>query len=232
MADTTAISWRSGVPVSDVYDDIYFSSESGLREASHVFLEGNNLPKRWAGIDRNFHIIETGFGTGLNFVASWKLWHENAAGHGARLYYTSIEKHPLSKNDIQLAFAMWPELSGYADEFINEYDVRHKDSLVVLLGGGMAELCLIFGDAREVLPDITTKADAWFLDGFTPAKNPDMWNDGIYKNMARLTNPGGSFATFTSVGNVRRGLQNNGFCVHKVPGFGRKRHMLVGEFMG
>ncbi len=220
------ISWQDGVPVSDIYGDIYFSRESGLQETNYVFIEGNFLPSRWLNIKDNFHIIETGFGTGLNFFAAWKLWRE--MDNGMELHFTSIEKHPLSLSDIQTAISIWPEFNKFMDEFSAQYPALLQGETNMILDNGRVHLHLSWGDVNEIAGRLNKPADAWFLDGFAPAKNPDMWNNNLYKDMARLTLPGGTFATFTAVGDVRRGLQENGFIVKKVPGFGKKRHILIG----
>lgn len=220
------IIWIDGAPTSDIYDDVYFSEENGLAETNHVFLEGNNLRDCWRK-NLDFHIIETGFGTGLNFFASWKLWRE--LGCDATLNYTSVEKHPLNISDIKKAISMWPELDSYLQEFAGQYPNNLEDVSTFNFDNNKVQLCILWDDVNNALSSITTPANAWFLDGFSPAKNPDMWSDNLYKHMRRLTALGGTFATFTAAGNVRRGLQNNGFNVNKVPGFGRKRHILVGN---
>jgi tRNA 5-methylaminomethyl-2-thiouridine biosynthesis bifunctional protein len=223
---TTKITWQDGVPFSPEFGDIYFSKESGLAETNHVFLSGNNLPTRWQN-RQNFTIIETGFGTGLNFFATWKLWQETAAPK-AVLNYISIEKYPLTADEIRKAISLWPELDVYVEEFCSHYTNKsalqnHK------LNDGRINLTLIFDDVATALPHLQTAADAWFLDGFAPAKNPQMWNDDLYKEMARLTSNEGTFATFTAAGAVRRGLHAHGFSVEKVAGFGMKRHILTGK---
>ena len=220
------LSWQDGVPTSTLYDDIYFSKDSGLLETNHVFLDGNNLPQRWSDITGSFHIIETGFGTGLNFFAAWKLLCEQT--NNINLHYTSIEKHPLSINDIRQAISLWPEMDHFIEEFFLQYPFNFHGESALLLNNDKIHLNLLWGDVNNILPSINNQADAWFLDGFSPQKNPDMWNDILYAEMARLTNAGGTFATFTSSGNVRRGLQKNGFTVTKASGFGKKRHILVG----
>jgi len=225
----TKIIWDDGVPTSEIYGDIYFSKESGLEETRHVFLEGNNLPNRWSGNLDDFHIIETGFGTGLNFFATWQLWNECAKGR--KLYYTSIEKHPLTIEDIRRAISIWPQFATYIAEFSWQYPSSFENTATLALSDNQVHLTIIWADVSNALGSISKKADAWFLDGFSPAKNPDMWNESLYKNMSVLTNPEGTFATFTASGNVRRGLQENGFIVQKITGFGQKRHILVGQFV-
>jgi tRNA 5-methylaminomethyl-2-thiouridine biosynthesis bifunctional protein len=225
----TKIIWDDGVPKSAIYDDIYFCRENGLAEAGYVFLQGNDLPGRWSKTSGDFHIIETGFGAGLNFFASWKLWNEHA--EDAKLYYTSIEKHPLKIEDIRRAIATWPQFDSYLDEFSRQYPQSFEYPAKILLSNNKVQLTILYQDVRDALGIISNKADAWFLDGFSPAKNPDMWQEALYFNMSRLTNSKGSFATFTASGNVRRGLQRHGFNAHKISGFGKKRHILVGNFV-
>ncbi len=220
------IKWQENVPVSTLYQDIYFCNENALAETNHVFLQGNNLHTKWHNYNGDFHIIETGFGTGLNFFAAWKLWQD--MGSSGHLYFTSIEKHPLNIADITKAISLWPELALYLQEFIAQYPENPAEISILNFAGGNIRLQILWYDINQALPQITRPADAWFLDGFAPAKNPDMWSDNLYKNMNRLTANGGSFATFTAVGNVRRNLQQHGFIVNKIPGFGQKLHMLAG----
>jgi tRNA 5-methylaminomethyl-2-thiouridine biosynthesis bifunctional protein len=218
----TKITWQDGIPFSEEFGDIYFSKESGLEETNHVFLHGNNLPARWQ-THQNFTIIETGFGTGLNFFATCKLWH-GTAPTGAALNYISIEKYPLTADEIRKAISLWPELNSYVEEFCkNSQNINQAN-----LCDGRITINVLYGDVKDELPKLGTKADAWFLDGFAPSKNPAMWNEDLYKQMARLTKTGGTFATFTAAGDVRRGLQAQGFNVEKVAGFGQKRHVLKG----
>lgn len=223
----TPITWNDGVPTSNIYDDIYFSKENGVEETTHVFLKGNNLPERWQKLGHDFHIIETGFGTGLNFFASWQLWNEYA--NNTKLYYTSIEKHPLKIDDIHQAISLWPQFDSYLHEFATQYPTAPEGISQLILNNNKIQLTLLWGDINDLIPTINNKAHAWFLDGFSPSKNPSMWNDNLYKNMRQLTQAGGTFATFTAVGSVRRGLQHNGFNVKKIAGYGQKRHILTGE---
>lgn len=194
----------------------YFQNTNVNEDASHPRLRGD---------DSGFHIIETGFGTGLNFFAAWKLWNKESPD--AKLYYTSIEKYPLALEDIRKAISYWPEFAEYLDEFASQYSENVVEESILIFKN--IHLTLLWGDVNDALPNIAQPADAWFLDGFAPAKNPDMWNDNLYREMARLTVPGGTFATFTAVGDVRRGLQQSGFVVSKAPGYGKKRHILVGK---
>ncbi|MBI1301278.1 MAG: tRNA (5-methylaminomethyl-2-thiouridine)(34)-methyltransferase MnmD [Alphaproteobacteria bacterium] len=207
----------NNVPRSEQFDDVYFSVEDGLAETRHVFLDGNNLPQAWQGKE-HFTICETGFGTGLNFLAVLKLLKDNPV----KLHYISIEKYPLSKEEIQSYLSVWEELSEELDMMLSVY----PDGGQV----GDVTLELHFADVNKTMPRLDQEVDCWFLDGFKPSSNPDMWTDNVFQNMARLSKKGSTFATFTSAGFVRRGLQDVGFDVRKVPGFGRKREMCVGIF--
>lgn len=217
------------VPRSEAFDDVYFSAEDGLAEARHVFLSGNALAERWAvwPRERVFTITETGFGTGLNFLAALKLWRDyDIQG----LHYISVEKYPVTRAFIMDHLGQWQaDIGEELDEFLSVYPLdltmgRHNLDLFQGI-----RLSLIFGDVNEELPKLRLKGvDAWFLDGFKPATNPQMWSQTVFESMARLSTPGASFATFTAAGAVRRGLQDAGFTVHKVKGFGHKRDMSIG----
>lgn len=216
--------------ISEEYDDIYFSKEDGLSETRHVFLAGNNLPAAWQGAPR-FCICETGFGTGLNILAAWKLF-DDTTHEGQRLDFISIEKFPLSTLQIKEALEPWrPELGDYLDRMLAVYPMRVRGFHRVDLAPNVS-LTLVFDDVRRALPEIEACVDAWFLDGFAPAKNPDMWESVLYEQMARLSARGASFASFTAAGDVRRGLAANGFSVEKQKGYGRKRDMIAGRYEG
>lgn len=202
---------------SEQFDDVYFSAIDGLAETRHVFLDGNNLPAAWEGREK-FVIAETGFGTGLNFLAVWKLFEETAAPD-QKLHFISVEKFPLSDQEIEKALMPWKEK-------LPQYQIPVKEGLKNV--SDSISLALHIGDVNDVLPALSEDVDCWFMDGFKPSSNPEMWTDTVFQNMARLTKPGGTFATFTAAGFVRRGLQEAGFDVYKVPGFGTKREMLTG----
>ncbi len=216
MADQQArLSWRDGaVPVSDQFDDPYFSLQDGLAETCHVFLDGNRLPERFAP---GFRIAELGFGTGLNMLAAWKAWEES--GQADALYFTSFEAFPMAPADMAKALEAFPAVAPWAGRFLARWTGQGVCDL------GSLKLNVIIGDARESLPGWTGQADAWFLDGFSPAKNPELWEEGLMREVARHTAPGGTAATYTAAGFVRRGLEAGGFEVERTPGFGRKRHM-------
>ncbi|WP_285258903.1 bifunctional tRNA (5-methylaminomethyl-2-thiouridine)(34)-methyltransferase MnmD/FAD-dependent 5-carboxymethylaminomethyl-2-thiouridine(34) oxidoreductase MnmC [Halopseudomonas bauzanensis] len=224
------LSWSAdGQPFSTQFGDVYFSRESGLEETRHVFLQHNNLPQRWAALTpgSRFCIGETGFGTGLNFLCAWQLW-DLLAPADARLHFVSTEKYPLSSDDLRRALALWPELQPWAEQLLAHYSDLAPGWQQFSLADGRVTLTLLVGDLLETLPQLDASVDAWFLDGFAPSKNPDMWQPALYQQMARLSHQHTTVATFTSVGDVRRGLQEVGFAMHKVKGYGRKREMLAG----
>lgn len=213
-----ALSWTEAeVPVSERFDDPYFSLENGLSETRHVFLAGNGLPARFRD---GFRVAELGFGTGLNFLATLRLWRE--AGAPGRLSFTSFEAFPMAAADTARALTAFPELAPEAEALM---------AVHARLGAGPVEvaegvsLTLVEGDARETLAAWDGLADAWFLDGFSPAKNPELWEESLMAQVFAHTAPGGTAASYTAAGFVRRGLAAAGFAVSRVPGYGRKRHM-------
>jgi tRNA 5-methylaminomethyl-2-thiouridine biosynthesis bifunctional protein len=227
------IQWQQGQPFSTEFDDIYFSREGGLEETGYVFMQQNGLPERWQGETQPepFVIAETGFGTGLNFLTTVHHWLQQADARshtGACLHYLSIEKFPLSKTDLEHALSCWPELESVSAQLIDNYPPAVNGFHHIPLFDHRVVLILIFGDAGEILPRIHARVDAWYLDGFAPDKNPDMWTAAVFNQVARLGKAGTTFSTFTAAGIVRRGLQEAGFEVEKVKGFGKKREMLRG----
>ncbi|WP_299620401.1 tRNA (5-methylaminomethyl-2-thiouridine)(34)-methyltransferase MnmD [uncultured Tateyamaria sp.] len=219
MQDQRAeLEWREGqVPVSTRFDDPYFSLEDGLAETGHVFLAGNGLPDRFRD---GFHVAELGFGTGLNFLATWAAWR--ATGLPGSLRFTSFEAFPMAVEDMAAALAAFPTLEPLAAQMLAAFELGIDVVLEV------AVLHVVPGDARAALPAWAGKADAWFLDGFSPAKNPELWGADLMGQVAAHTEPQGTVATYTAAGFVRRGLADAGFTVTRVPGFGRKRHMTTG----
>jgi tRNA U34 5-methylaminomethyl-2-thiouridine-forming methyltransferase MnmC len=214
--NSVALDWRDTVvPVSRQFDDPYFSLAGGLAETRHVFLQGNDLPERFRN---GFQIAELGFGTGLNLLATL----HSHQGPG-RVLYTSFEAFPLAAPDIAHALSAFPELAGLTDSFLTQWAAGKTDLEFPTLTAK-----IILGDARETLPTWNGKADAWYLDGFSPAKNPELWSPQLLEAVARHTVPSGTFATYTAAGHVRRTLSEAGFRVTRRPGFGRKRHMSVG----
>ncbi|MBV7487710.1 bifunctional tRNA (5-methylaminomethyl-2-thiouridine)(34)-methyltransferase MnmD/FAD-dependent 5-carboxymethylaminomethyl-2-thiouridine(34) oxidoreductase MnmC [Pseudomonas sp. PDM30] len=222
-----------GRPYSRVFDDVYFSDKSGLDETRYVFIEQNRLAERFAALPEGGRLVigETGFGTGLNFLCAWQVFEQHAAA-GARLHFVSVEKYPLSPADLQRALALWPELKVFADQLLEQYVAIHQGFQRLTLDHGRVTLTLLIGDALEQLPQLDARIDAWFLDGFAPAKNPDMWTAELFAELARLAAPGASISTFTSTGWVRRLLNAAGFKMKRTPGIGHKWEILRGEFLG
>ncbi len=225
---------EQGTPVSDVFDDVYFSNDSGLHETQYVFIDNNHLQARWPSHPRAFfHIIETGFGTGLNFLLAWRNFQHYQTQHPTsrcqRLYFSTFEKFPLAKADLAQALNCWPELADLSQQLLSQYPPAVAGCHRLQFDNGAIVLDLWLGDVHDNLPQLaaTNLADAWFLDGFAPSKNPEMWQDSLFLGMARLSQPGTTVATFTSAGIVRRGLQQVGFTVKKMKGYGRKREMAV-----
>ena len=219
-----------GALFSPLYDDVYASSDGAFAQAAHVFLAGNGLPQRWQAA-RSFVIVETGFGAAVNFLCTWEAWRASAPP-GARLHYISVEKHPFLHTDLKRTLARWPHCAGLASQLLEHYPPALPGFHRVLLDGGRVVLTLLFGDVVDVLPELTARADAFFLDGFAPAKNREMWSGQVFGELARLAAPGATAATYTVAAGVRDGLQRAGFAVRKAPGFGRKHDMLCARLEG
>ena len=236
-AATAALSWDAGdSPHSDQFGDLYYSPKDGLAESCHVFLTGNGLPGRWQDLDsQTFTIAETGFGTGLNFLATWNLWRRSDM-ENKRLHYISIEKSPLEEAALRRALAAWPALAELSDQLLRDYPPPLPGCHRLLFDAGRVCLDLVIEDVAVALTGLqevqNLSVDAWYLDGFAPTRNPEMWTGAIFRAMAQLSHGGTVFSTFTAAGDVRRGLQEAGFAVEKIPGFDRKREMLRGEFTG
>ena len=227
------LAWQDGLPYSTRFGDVYFSADSGLDETRHVFLAGNGLHERFTALrsGETFTIGETGFGTGLNFLCAWQLFVQ-LAPPGASLDFFSVEKFPLADDELHTALTLWPELTMLADALCARWRRRVPGWNRWSFAGGRVRLTLATGDVAEVLPEASGKVDAWFLDGFSPARNPEMWAEPVMSDLARLSSSGATLATYTSAGWVRRGLQQAGFVVEKKVGFGRKREMLRGKLPG
>nr|WP_276532833.1 bifunctional tRNA (5-methylaminomethyl-2-thiouridine)(34)-methyltransferase MnmD/FAD-dependent 5-carboxymethylaminomethyl-2-thiouridine(34) oxidoreductase MnmC [Enterobacter hormaechei] len=226
-----------GTPVSRDFDDVYFSNDNGLEETRYVFLEGNHLSTRFPEHPRRLFVVaESGFGTGLNFLTLWQAFDQYRAAYPEatlqRLHFISFEKFPLTAHDLRLAHQRWPELAHWAEQLQTQWPPAIGGCHRLYLDDGRVTLDLWLGDINDLTDKLddsmNQKVDAWFLDGFAPAKNPDMWSPHLFSAMARLARPGATLATFTSAGFVRRGLQEAGFTMRKTKGFGRKRDMLVG----
>lgn len=211
----TELIWREGrVPVSTRFHDPYFNLDNGLAETRHVFLDGNGLPDRFRP---GFHIGELGFGTGLNFLTTVQCWADS--GQDGTFTFTSFEAFPMGAEDMARALAAFPELSDLAQELLDQIGQPE-----IRVGGGV--LRIIEGDARETVPAWDRRADAWYLDGFAPAKNPELWEPALLQAVADHSTPGATAATYSAAGHIRRALDAAGFTVTRTPGFGRKRHMV------
>ncbi|SIO52022.1 tRNA U34 5-methylaminomethyl-2-thiouridine-forming methyltransferase MnmC [Rhodovulum sp. ES.010] len=219
----TELTWAGGgVPVSTLFDDPYFSLRGGLAESRHVFLAGNDLPERFRP---GFHIAELGFGTGLNMLAALVAWR--AAGVAGPLRFTSFEAFPMSADQIARALTAFPEAEAVAGPLLRAW----QDGARTIRADDL-EAEIILGDARQCLPGWPGQADAWFLDGFSPAKNPELWAPDLLAEVGAHTAPGGTAATYTAAGHVRRALAAAGFAVERRAGYGGKRHMTAARRPG
>jgi tRNA U34 5-methylaminomethyl-2-thiouridine-forming methyltransferase MnmC len=212
------------IPGSAIFGDTYYSSAGGLAVTGHVFIGGNDLPLRWPQM-RHCTIAELGFGTGLNFLETLRC-RRSLKPSGATLDYIGFEAFPMSVGDLQRSLSRWPELAGSAALLAGHWTPEAGKIDVAFTGG--VRLIVHFADANFALPKLQFEADAWYLDGFAPAKNPQLWSGELMAQVFARTAPGGSFATYTAAGWVRRNLQAAGFTVAKVPGFGGKREMTRG----
>ncbi|PSB82298.1 bifunctional tRNA (5-methylaminomethyl-2-thiouridine)(34)-methyltransferase MnmD/FAD-dependent 5-carboxymethylaminomethyl-2-thiouridine(34) oxidoreductase MnmC [Photobacterium damselae subsp. damselae] len=236
--ENAVLDWNElGTPVSNDFDDVYFSNANGLEETRYVFLQQNGLPDRWNDFSRRrFVVAETGFGTGLNFLALWQQFKafraENPDAIVKELHFISFEKFPVTLDDLKKAHLSWPELSDLAQQLHAHYPPAVADCHRIILEDGLITLDLWFGDIQDCMPQVWTGdegiVDAWFLDGFAPSKNLAMWNLDVYKGMRNLARSGCTLATFTAAGFVRRELIEAGFEMKKAKGFGHKREMLTG----
>ncbi len=216
-----------GTPCSEIFDDIYHSAAGGVEEAEHVFLAGNELPQRWQNSER-FVVLETGFGLGLNFLATWAAWRDDPR-RCARLHFISCELHPFTAADLAHLHQRWPQFAGLSAELCAQWPVLVPGLHRLHLDDERVTLTLYFGDAREGLAQIVAKVDAFYLDGFSPAKNPDLWSPKVCHLLARLGAPDATLATWSVAGTVREHLRYAGFDTIKAPGFGDKRQMLRGQ---
>jgi len=220
------LEWRADtLPVSTRFDDPYYSKEDGRAETSHVFINGNSLPDRWPDMT-TCAIAELGFGTGLNFLETARQWR-NLRKPDAKLHFISFEQYPMAKEDIDRALSAWPKLAELKKQLLNIWET-HQKTLDQPFTDDI-RLTVHFDDANDQLPIQGFKADAWYLDGFSPAKNPELWNERLMTEVSHHTVACGTFATYTAAGFVKRNLQSAGFQVSKTKGFGRKRDMLIGQ---
>ena len=249
MIKTAEVTWRDNkIPVSEIFDDPYFSVDNGLEESRYVFLQHNQLAERWCHHTGCFNIVETGFGTGLNFLATWQAFaqqRQQFPEQNLQLHFISIEKYPLSKQQLRQALAAWPELQAWAQHLCHDYQDPINGVRYLSWPQFGVSLTLYFMDVAEAIEQISGPVHAWYLDGFAPSKNPDMWSEALFRGISRLSqqtsqgltsdNPANNtttLATFTAAGFVRRALKGCGFKINKTTGFGRKRDMLAGHYQG
>jgi len=229
QCDPPKLDWsRPEAPAASDFGDIYFSVDGGLEETETVFLKGCGLPQSWQG-RRRFVIGESGFGSGLNFLTTWRMWDKTKSDN-SRLHFISIEKFPFDAKQLSKVLSAWPELQNYSRQLIAQWPGRVKG--FHRLHFGDVTLTLIHDDIAPALDALEAEIDTWFLDGFSPAKNPDMWSGAIIQKIANRSAPGAKLATFTVAGTVRQALTEAGFDVEKKEGFGRKRHRLEARFHG
>ncbi len=224
------LQWRDGQPYNPDFEDVYFSADNGIEETEHVFIHHNKLYSRFAELERDtFVIAETGFGSGLNFLVAVKHWLELSDAQQT-LYFYSIENHPFTLDDIIKAQQFWPELSEIAEVFQQQYMIASDGFHLFDYFNHRVKLVLMIGEVQTLLPQMQARVDAWFLDGFAPGRNPDMWDETVLSEIQRLSQPGTTLSTYTAAGYVRRGLIEAGFDMQKVSGTGNKRHMLSGVY--
>lgn len=224
MTNHAEVDIRDGQLYSRQFDDIYFSQEDGLAESHYVFLEGNKLPARWQN-QSHFCITETGFGSGLNFLVTAQAWLEDPH-RSTSLDYYSIEGYPLSADQLRKIHAQWGKYQPISAALLEQYPIITNGCHTLVFEGGEIQLHLIFEDIQYALKHYPIKPDCWYLDGFSPAKNPQMWDKNILKKIGELSSIDTRLATFTAAGEVRRNLIEAGFEIHKRKGFGRKREMI------
>jgi tRNA 5-methylaminomethyl-2-thiouridine biosynthesis bifunctional protein len=224
------LEFKDGVPYSPAYGDVYHSADGGAGQARHVFLQGCGLPQAWAR-RASFVILETGFGTGLNFLTTWAAWRDDPA-RPDRLHFLSVEKHPFRADDLARLHAQWPEFAVLSEELQANWPALMPGFHRIALDGGRVQLTLMLGDAADCLPQVEAGVDAFYLDGFSPDCNTDLWQPGLFDMLARLAKPDAMAATYTVAAPVRQGLAQAGFVCDKRAGYGRKRHCLAARFKG
>ncbi|MGB5444901.1 MAG: tRNA (5-methylaminomethyl-2-thiouridine)(34)-methyltransferase MnmD, partial [Psychromonas sp.] len=225
-------------PFSSQFDDVYFNTDQGIDEANYVFFAGNNLPTRWLDCQTaHFCIAETGFGSGLNFLITCLHFMQFRSSHPdhplKQLFFTSFEKYPLTKSDLISALQQWPQLKVCIEALLAQYPIALPGCHRLLLSEFNITLDLWFGDIADTLPSLhvydSGLFDCWYMDGFAPSKNPEMWQQRLFQRIGETCKENASFATFTAASFVRKGLINAGFDVQKRKGFGKKREMLIGQ---
>jgi tRNA 5-methylaminomethyl-2-thiouridine biosynthesis bifunctional protein len=218
-----------GTPYSAVYDDVYHSAAGGPGQALQVFLRGNGLPERWRG-RRTFTVLETGFGFGLSFLATWQAWRADPA-RSERLHFVSVEKHPFGTSDLSLLLEGFSEVKAQGKQLLSQWPLLVPGMHRLEFESGNVVLTLFLGDIAEGLPQLQLAADAIYLDGFAPQKNPDMWAAPLLRHLGRLAAPGATVATWSVAATVREALEGAGFAVEKEKGYAAKREMLRGRLI-
>jgi tRNA U34 5-methylaminomethyl-2-thiouridine-forming methyltransferase MnmC len=223
------LEWLDGdMPYSTAFGDHFYCREDGRAEAAYVFLDGNALPARWQA-GGEFTIGELGFGTGLNFCETLRQWKAFPARHpAARLHFISFELYPMERDNIAKALSRWPVLDGERNALVARWPDNPAGTVVLEFEDGVC-LSVVCGAALESIEASNHVFDAWYLDGFAPSRNPDMWSPDIMAELFAHTRQGGTFATYAAAGFVRRNLQGAGFEVLRRPGFAGKREMLHGR---
>tara|TARA_R110000868_G_scaffold190862_2_gene434945 strand:+ start:11137 stop:11835 length:699 start_codon:yes stop_codon:yes gene_type:complete len=217
--------------IANDFEDVYFSPKNGLEETRHVFLKGNHLPSAWANKEE-FTIIETGFGTGLNFFATIDLWEKTSKNHEKQqLHFISTEMFPLKLETFKEALNNYPELKKWRDIVAAHYPTLIQNQINSVQLSKNIKLTLMIGDVMTTLPLCKNIADAWYLDGFAPSRNPQMWNLELYKQIFKLSHKGTTLATFTAAAHVRRGLAEAGFYIERIKGYAYKKHMTSGKIL-
>lgn len=235
---TNKLAWEDEtVPRSVQFDDTYYSKADGLSETKYVFIQGNKLPEQWRNI-QNCTIGELGFGTGLNFLVTaqeWQIFHkDDTNSKNAKLHFISFEQFPITAAQMRKALSRWPHIKKAAECLAEAWDDALDKQENIANGPVTIEyaknilLTVYMGDANILLPTLQTKIDAWYLDGFSPAKNPELWNKDLMMQVAKTTNLGGTFATYTAASFVRQNLKTAGFIVERIKGHAGKQHMSVG----
>jgi len=216
--------FKEGTPYSEAFGDVYHSEAGGPAQARFVFLQGNEVQKRWAGRER-FVILETGFGLGLNFLATWQAWRGSPGEMRGKLHYVAVEKHPFSLQDLRTLHQRYPEFEREAAALHSIWPPLVPGGHRAELDGGKVVLTVFFSDIK-IVRDLRLAADAFYLDGFAPSKNPDMWSPALMRSLSRLAAPGATAATWSVAAPVRHALEVAGWEVDKRQGFGHKREML------
>ncbi|ESK39612.1 tRNA U-34 5-methylaminomethyl-2-thiouridine biosynthesis protein MnmC domain [Acinetobacter nectaris CIP 110549] len=231
---TAELTWQQvdgiDIPVSTQFGDVYFSKDNGLLETRHVFLNGNDLSTRLSKLKsyEYFCVGETGFGTGLNILALWQLWQDVQPQNQSHLHVVTVEKFPLSKEDLVRALKAWPELQPLAEQLISQYPAPISGCHRLNFPNARFSIDLWLGDAEDIFPIIpkTGVVNAWFLDGFAPSCNPELWQQNVLEHIVRLSAPSTTFASFSVAGIIKRGLKAHGIEISRPKGFGHKREML------